>query len=64
MAVGAGRDPAEIPVTVFGVPDDLDRLKRYRERGVARAVVSLPSAGADEVLPILDRWAELIQRVE
>ncbi len=64
MAVGAGRDPAEIPVTVFGVPDDLDRLKRYRERGVARAVVSLPSAGADEVLPILDRWAELIHRVE
>ena len=27
---------------------------------VARVVVSLPSAGGDEILPILDRWAELI----
>jgi len=26
-------------------------------------VVNLPSARAGEVLPILDRWAELIERV-
>ena len=32
----------------------------YRDLGIARVVVSLPSAQADRILPILDRWAELI----
>jgi alkanesulfonate monooxygenase SsuD/methylene tetrahydromethanopterin reductase-like flavin-dependent oxidoreductase (luciferase family) len=63
MASEAGRSLDEVPVTVFGVPEDQDRLKLYRDRGIARAVVSLPSAKADEILPILDRWAELIRRV-
>ena len=63
MAAEAGRSLDEVPVTVFGVPEDQDRLKLYRDRGIARAVVSLPSAKADEILPILDRWAELIRRV-
>jgi hypothetical protein len=30
---------------------------------VARALVHLPSAGSDEVMPILDRWAELMHRI-
>ena len=46
---------------MFGVAEDLDRLKRYRDQGIARAVVTLPSAKADEILPVLDRWAELIR---
>jgi probable F420-dependent oxidoreductase len=62
MAIDAGRNPADLPVTIFGAPEDLDRLKRYRDLGIARAVVSLPSAKAEEVLPALDRWAELIRR--
>ena len=41
MAVEAGRDLAEVPVTVWGVPPDLDRLKRYRKQGVSRGVVQL-----------------------
>jgi hypothetical protein len=52
-----------VPVTVWGVTEDLDRLWRYRDLGVARVVISLPSSGADEVLPILDRWAELMERM-
>jgi probable F420-dependent oxidoreductase len=64
MAVAAGRSLDSVPVTVFGVAEDLDRLKLYRDRGIARAVVSLPSAKADEILPVLDRWAELIRRVQ
>ncbi|HEV2099411.1 MAG TPA: LLM class F420-dependent oxidoreductase [Stellaceae bacterium] len=60
MAADAGRDPGAIPVTIFGAPEDLDRLKRYRDQGIDRAVVTLPSAKADEILPVLDRWAELI----
>jgi probable F420-dependent oxidoreductase len=63
MAAASGRDPGSVPVTVWGVAEDLDRLKRHRDLDVARVVVSLPSAPADEALPILDRWAELIQRV-
>jgi probable F420-dependent oxidoreductase len=60
MAAEAGRDPAEVPVTVWGVPEDADRLQRYRDQGVARVVVSLPSEPAAKTLPRLDRWAELI----
>ena len=62
MAADAGRDPAAIPVTIFGAPEDLDRLKRYRDQGIDRAVVTLPSAKADEILPVLDRGAELIRQ--
>jgi probable F420-dependent oxidoreductase len=61
MAADVGRDPASVPVTIFGVSDDLEQLRRYRDLGIARVVVSLPSAQADEVLPMLDRWAELIR---
>jgi hypothetical protein len=64
MAAVAGRSFDEVSVTAFGVAEDLDRLKLYRDRGIARAVVSLSSAKADEILPVLDRWAELIRRVQ
>jgi probable F420-dependent oxidoreductase len=63
MAAEAGRSLDAVPVTVFGVAEDLDRLKLYRDRGIARAVVSLPSVEADEILPVLDRWAQLIRGV-
>jgi probable F420-dependent oxidoreductase len=62
MAAEAGRDPATIPVTVWGVPENLDRIKRYRDQGIARVVVSLPSANDEETLPVLDRWAGLIRQ--
>jgi len=64
MAAEAGRDPASVPVTIFGAVESLDRLLRYRDLGVARAVVSLPSAQGGEILPILDRWAELIHDIQ
>jgi probable F420-dependent oxidoreductase len=63
MAAEAGREPGSVPVTVWGVAEDLDLLQRHRDLGIARVVVSLPSARAGAVLPILDRWAELIERV-
>ena len=59
MAEEAGRDPAELPISVFSAQEDLDTLKRFRDLGVARATVALASAKADEVLPVLDRWAKL-----
>ena len=62
MATQAGRDPATIPITIFGAPENPDRVKRYREQGIARVVVSLPSAARDEILPVLDRWAAMIRQ--
>jgi probable F420-dependent oxidoreductase len=59
MAKEAGRDPASLSISTFRVPDDLERLKRYRELGIDRVVFSLPAEKDDRIMPILDRWAEL-----
>ena len=63
MAAEMGRDPAAVPVTVWGAGEDFDRLRRYQDQGIARIVVSLPPEPADKTLPTLDRWAELIRRI-
>jgi probable F420-dependent oxidoreductase len=59
LASEKGRDPATISVSVYGVPMDLETLVRLRKAGVTRAIFALPSAGADVVLPLLDRGAAL-----
>ena len=61
MARAAGRDPIDLPITLFRVPASLERLQHYRELGVARVVISLPAAQEDEIVPILDRWAPLMR---
>jgi probable F420-dependent oxidoreductase len=63
MAREAGRDPASIPITIWGATEDADLLRRYQDLGVSRVVVSLPSKAADALLPRLDRWAALIAAV-
>ena len=63
LAAEVGRDPAQVPVTVWGIPPDLDRVRRYQEQGVARGVVQLAAEKADQILPLLDRWAEIIRRL-
>ena len=57
----------ELPKTYYEamdpfVAEDPEQLRRCRELVVARVVVSLPSAPADQILPILDRWCALISR--
>jgi probable F420-dependent oxidoreductase len=59
MATEAGRDPASLPITLFRVPADIDRLRLYQRIGIDRVVFSLPMAKEDEITPILDRWAKL-----
>jgi probable F420-dependent oxidoreductase len=61
LAAAAGRDPDTIPITVFGVAEDLDLIKCYRDAGVARLVFNLPAARAEEVLPVLDRCVSLMR---
>ena len=46
----------------WGAPDNLERVKRYRSQRIARFVVSLPSTPSAEILPTLDRWAEIIRK--
>jgi probable F420-dependent oxidoreductase len=63
MLAEAGRSLAEVPITMFGVPQDEDTLKRYRDLGVARVVAALPPEPAEKTLPLLDSWAALIRKV-
>ena len=64
LAVEAGRDPATLPITIFGAAEDVDAIRRYRDAGVARLIFNLASAKADEVLPVLDRCAALMRQVQ
>jgi alkanesulfonate monooxygenase SsuD/methylene tetrahydromethanopterin reductase-like flavin-dependent oxidoreductase (luciferase family) len=64
MAAAAGRDPKSLPVTVGGATEDLGQLRRLRDLGVARVVTPLPPEKADTILPILDRWADLIRQLQ
>ena len=63
MAREAGRDPQSLSVTLGGAPEDPDLLKRNRDLGITRMTVRLPPSKADEILPLLDRWAKLIPLV-
>ncbi len=63
MMSEAGRDPEAVPITLFGGSENVDLLKRYGDMGVARVVTTLPPEPADKTLPVLDRWADLIRRV-
>jgi probable F420-dependent oxidoreductase len=63
MAAEIGRDAAAVPVTVWGIAPALDRVRRYEDQGVARGVVQLAAAPRDQILPILDRWADIIAKL-
>ena len=44
----------------MGVFPDDRKLDYYREVGVTEAVLRLPSAPRDEVMPVLDRYARYL----
>ena len=57
----AGRDPASLSITVWGVQPNRDKVNRMEEAGVDRVLFSLPSADRETLLPLLDEYASLIQ---
>jgi|SRR5436305_2886896 len=57
-AAEKGRPP--VPVTLFGARPKQVHLDKLVDAGVSRAVFWLPPAPADTVLPLLDRYAELL----
>jgi hypothetical protein len=63
MAIEAGRDPASLPVSVFRAPADFDQLQYAAEIGIDRVTFSLPAEGRETLMPIIERWAELQQRL-
>ena len=63
MAREAGRNPESIEITLFGLGEDIDKLKRFGDMGVARVVPMFAPEKADAVLPIVDRWAKIMRLV-
>ncbi|HEX7406304.1 MAG TPA: LLM class F420-dependent oxidoreductase [Candidatus Binatia bacterium] len=58
----AGRDPKSISVATYGSPADAAVAQRYREAGVEHFIFGLPPAPRDTVLPLLDRYAEVVRQ--
>jgi hypothetical protein len=71
MLASAGRDRSSCPITICLYPEELDAfapdqvgaLARYEELGVTRVIVGLNPEKAETILPVLDRWAELMREL-
>ena len=63
MAREAGRDPDALEVSAFGAAPDEDAMARLRDAGVSRAVIFLPPAKKEEILPLLDNHARIMESV-
>ena len=49
--------------TIGGAPEDLDKLRRFRDLGAERVDVSLMSEARDDILPRLDKWAGYMRQL-
>ena len=52
--------PDTLRVSVFGSQPDPGRIEHYLELGCERITLWLPPAGSDVVLPMLDKYADLL----
>ena len=59
MVREAGREPADLDITVFAVRPDADEIARMRDAGVGRITLSLPSDDRDSAMRKLDEFAGL-----
>ena len=58
-ALTAGRDYSTLSISAFAAPAEESALARYREAGIHRALLTVPDVGHDEILRVLDRYANL-----
>jgi hypothetical protein len=58
----AGRDPDALRVVPFGTEPTPGKMEHYRSLGIEEIVFNVPSAPADQVLPVLDDYARYIER--
>ncbi|MFB7278273.1 LLM class F420-dependent oxidoreductase [Streptomyces hydrogenans] len=56
----AGRDPKALQVVPYAVLPNAGKLAHYAELGCEETVLQLPPAGEDEVLRVLDGYAEFL----
>ena len=65
-AADAGRDPDEIPISIFTMGNRPDRIERYAELGVGRVVIMPPTMHlhpADETLRHLDAMTDVMSEL-
>ena len=62
IAEEGGRDLDTISVTVFGAPPKPEKLARYSEIGIHRALLQIPTEDRDTCLRILDTYAPLLEK--
>lgn len=58
-----GRKLADIEISFFWAPNDVETLKRYRDLGVHRAILACPAESKDATLKLLDQHAALMAQV-
>ncbi len=63
LATESGRDVDALEVSVFGCPPSPEALAPLAAAGLTRAVIGLPPAARDDLLPLLDRAAEVMRAV-
>jgi hypothetical protein len=56
-----GRDPAGLEIVPLGILPEPAKLEYYAKIGVTEAVLRLPSAPRDRVLPVLDDYARFVR---
>ena len=52
----------ELDLALFGAPPDYDQVVGRIDQGFDELVFTLPDAGADKVLPLLDKLAAVAER--
>ena len=58
-----GRDMSNFDIVPFGSSPDPGKFEHFAALGVTEIVTNAPSGTRDEVLPFLDRYAELVERL-
>ncbi len=59
-----GRRVEDVTLALFGAPMDADKVAGRIEQGFDHLSFGVPPADADTVLPLLDRYAELVAQVK
>jgi probable F420-dependent oxidoreductase len=56
----AGRDIKTVSTTLFGAKPDPAYFDQCRAAGVDRALIALPPAGSDTIMPLVDKYTALL----
>ena len=59
-AQARGRDAGELQIVPMGVMPDREKLDYYASLGVREAVLRVPSAPRDVVMPVLDEYVKYL----